>query len=294
MRRFRILLSFLAVLISTAEIQSKEITLFSNFTDPSPRIQGEKDLLERKFVPASTLKYWITLYLLERNFATPSLKITSVETHIPDAPRDLDLREAMYYSSNSFFLSFFEEDPSRYSDFEEFLRKIGFVPTIFKKHFLDKRNLYKSEAVLVSPKFQHTFMTEFLKDEGKSKGIASKVFLDWKNAAFWSDCAVKNSVVYGKTGSLSGAFWFSGFLEKKRSFFDRYFRNFPNDYTVITVLQTGTDASREGAIDSFYRLAGCPRGSIGNEKSFFSEAKSISNNSNDRLILVFRGFFIFQ
>ncbi|MDV6234418.1 hypothetical protein CH379_002095 [Leptospira ellisii] len=259
MRRFRILFPFLAVLISTAGIHSQEITLFSNFTDPSPRIQGEEDLLKRKFVPASTLKYWITLYLLERNLATPYLRKTSEETHVPDSPRELNLHEAMYYSSNSFFLSFFEEDPSRYSEFEAFLRRIGFVSKTFKKHFLDKRNLYKSESVLVSPEFQHAFMTEFLKDEGKSKGIAPKVFQDWKNAAFWSECGVKNSIVYGKTGSLSGAFWFSGFLEKKRSFFDSYFRNLPNEYTVITVLQTGTHASREGAIDSFYRLAGCPR-----------------------------------
>ncbi|PJZ28579.1 penicillin-binding transpeptidase domain-containing protein [Leptospira kmetyi] len=259
MLKGRILFLTLWILISAGEIRSKEITLFSHFTDPSPRISGEGDLLKENFTPASTLKYWITLFLLEKNLVAPGFQKRSFEAHIPDSHRDLNLREAMFYSSNSFFLSFFEEEPNRYEEFEDFLIRIGYVSETFKKHYLDKKNIYFSKAVQRTPERQHNFMVEFLKDEGKSKGIDRKNFQRWKESAFWSECDSENSIVYGKTGSLSGAFWFLGFLEKKQNLWERWVLNSPNEYTVITVLQTGQGASREGSIDSFYKTARCKR-----------------------------------
>ncbi|RHX95260.1 hypothetical protein DLM76_08085 [Leptospira yasudae] len=247
------------VLISAGEIDSKEITLFSHFTDSSPRIAGEGNLLKQKFTPASTFKYWITLFLLERNLIGPAFKRTSDEAHIPNVPRDLTLREAMYYSSNSFFLAFFEENPQLYEELEDFLFRIGYVPETFKKHYLDKKNIYFSEAIQKSPEEQHEFLLEFLKDEGRSKGVSPETFRRWKEAAFWSECDFQNSIVYGKTGSLRGSFWFLGFLEKKQNLWRRWIANAPKEYSVITVLQTGEGVSRETAIDSFYRTAGCKR-----------------------------------
>ncbi|XDD50650.1 penicillin-binding transpeptidase domain-containing protein [Leptospira sp. WS92.C1] len=258
MLRGWILFVSLWVLVSAKGIYSKEITLFSHFTDSSPSVTGERILLKQTFTPASTFKYWIVLFLLEQNLVSPDLKMPSSETHIPNSPRDLNLRDAMFYSSNSFFLSFLKDDLQRYSQLEDTLIRIGFVSGKFKKPFLDKKNVYFSKAILVSPEFQHNFMVEFLKDEGGSKNVSPKTFRLWKDAAFWSFCDSQNSIVYGKTGSLGGAFWFLGFLEKRQSFLNRLWNGSrKKEYTVITVLQTGEGANREGAIRSFYRSAGC-------------------------------------
>lgn len=257
MRWSEVLFLTLWSLISAGEIHSKEITLFSHFIDSSPSVTGERILLKQNFTPASTFKYWISLFLIEKNLLSPNFQKISSEKHIPRSPRALDLREAMLYSSNSFFLSFFEEDPNLYEELQDFLIRIGFVTDVYKNPFLNRKNIYLSPAIEKSPESQHNFLVSFLKDEGRSRGVSPKTFQFWKESAYWSDCDSQNSKVYGKTGSLGGAFWFLGFLEKRQSFWENQIRKLPKSYSVGTVLQTGDGASREGAIRSFYRNAGC-------------------------------------
>ncbi|MBM9500108.1 hypothetical protein JWG44_07575 [Leptospira sp. 201903071] len=244
-------------LVSAGEIHSKEITLFSHFIDSSPSITGERILLKQNFTPASTFKYWISLFLIEKNLVDPNSQKVSSELHIPRSPRTLNLQEAMLYSSNSFFLSFFETDPNLYEELQDFLIRIGFVTEVYKKPFLNRKNLYLSPAIARSPESQHNFLVSFLKDEGRSRGVSSKTFQFWKESAYWSECDSQNSKVFGKTGSLGGAFWFLGFLEKNQNLWGRWTNDSPKEYSVITVLQTGEGSSREGAIRSFYRVAGC-------------------------------------
>ncbi|RHX85267.1 penicillin-binding transpeptidase domain-containing protein [Leptospira stimsonii] len=257
MRWSKILFLTLWSLISAGEIHSKEITLFSHFIDSSPSITGERILLKQNFTPASTFKYWIALFLIEKNLVYPSFQKISSEKHIPHSPRALNLRDAMLYSSNSFFLSFLEDEPKRYEELQDFLMRIGFVAEVYKNPFLNRKNLYLSPAIEKSPESQHNFLVSFLKDEGRSRGVSSKTFQFWKESAFWSECDSQNSILYGKTGSLGGVFWFLGFLEKKQKFWERWTKDLPKEYSVITVLQTGEGSSREGAIRSFYRIAGC-------------------------------------
>lgn len=216
----------------------------------SVSISGDRGLLNKDYSPASTFKTYLALALLEQAGDKTKERVECSDKHIPSSPRGLDLRDALFYSSNEYFEKIFPDLGKE--KLHSVLQKIGYLPKSkfsVSDWWTDMDGLKHGGRIRKTPEEIHGFWARIFQD---GFGLSDRLVSDWKEVLVWSDCPDKKAVVYGKTGSWESSFWFQGSLHSKES----------KDYVIYTILQRGENASRTGTIRRFYELVGCEMPSL--------------------------------
>ena len=212
----------------------------------SEKVYGAAEFLKRRYSPASTFKTYLVLSLLENHSIDPEEKIECVDKHIQNSPRLLDLRDALFYSSNDYFEKVFSKLEKDKLDLT--LRKIGYLDNFrsnvkVEDWWTDLAGLKHGGKIRLSPKKVHSSWTKIFEN---GYGFPKDILKEWKKALFWSECSEREANVYGKTGSWEGSYWFQGALVRSE-----------NDYVIYTILNRSKSGSRTATIQKFYELTGC-------------------------------------
>lgn len=233
----------------TITTNSEELILITEVSSGKPRsekIYGASEFLKREYSPASTFKTYLVLSLLENHIIDLDEKIECADKHIPNSPRLLNLRDALFYSSNDYFEKIFPKLGKDKLDLT--LGKIGYLgnsksdPKV-QGWWIDLASLKHGGRIRLTPKSVHSSWSKIFEN---GYGLSNDIMEKWIKALFWSECIDKSANVYGKTGSWEGSFWFQGALVKSQ-----------NDYIIYTILNRSKSGSRTGTINRFYELAGC-------------------------------------
>ncbi|PKA17332.1 penicillin-binding transpeptidase domain-containing protein [Leptospira haakeii] len=222
------------------------VTQVSSGKSKTEKTYGALEFLKREYSPASTFKTYLVLSLIENRIVDPEEKIECADKHIPNSPRLLDLRDALFYSSNDYFEKIFPKLGKEKLDLT--LRKIGYLENS-KSNFnvqdwwIDLAGLKHGGKIKLTPKSVHSSWSKIFEN---GYGLSKDIMEEWKKTLFWSECTDRSAKVYGKTGSWEGSFWFQGALVKSE-----------NDYIIYTILNRNKSGSRTGTIIRFYELAGC-------------------------------------
>ncbi|EQA35402.1 penicillin-binding protein, transpeptidase domain protein [Leptospira inadai serovar Lyme str. 10] len=237
----------------------QELVLVSKFlinqnAIPEISAYGEKSFTKIRFSPASTFKTYLALSLLENRIVDPEVRILCSDSHIPGSPRNLNLREALFYSSNDYFSILFPKLGRK--KLEKTLRRIGYGPLVDKPDpskkgklpetwWTDEKGLKHGGVLRLFPEEIHGFWVAVF--WRRDLGISESIYRSWISSLFWSDCPERSGTIFGKTGSWEGNYWFQGILISK---------NGP-DSVAVTVLNKFKDANRTATINRFYEIVGC-------------------------------------
>ncbi len=201
---------------------------------------GDVDLLKNRYSPASTFKIIIAWAGIEIGLLGPKTEFLCHDRHIFPGGGKLGLHEAMFRSSNDYFV--------------QAARRIG-VATISR--FLERSGLASDGAALmgfetgsfeivkggrlkVTPARLHAFMVGIASErltmprETRTNLLES---LAWPSS-------VPSVRLFGKTGSLRGSVWFTGFGAG------------PDGKKVVTVFIRGGITRREEAVSRFLQRFG--------------------------------------
>jgi beta-lactamase class D len=218
------------------------LVLTSTENQEAPEFQGPAGWLDQGRCPASSFKAFLAWVALEEGLAEPGTRLHSADKHVPASPRAITLHQAMYYSSNDYFVQLFEKMPQARID--DYLLRSGLagvkVPVGWRT---SARSLISGGNLLVSPRTNHAFMCKMAFGKLTSKPSIQSA---WESVMRWPGPEAKASDpnalrLYGKTGTFSGAVWFNGFGD------DGIRR-------VCTVFLPGSVPERPAAIGAFYRI----------------------------------------
>ncbi|TGK01351.1 penicillin binding protein transpeptidase domain-containing protein [Leptospira langatensis] len=238
------------IFTETIPSRPNELILITRFSkqekkEPETLAIGSLEFRKQTFSPASTFKIYLTLSLLENHIVSLDEKQKCADKHIPNSPRDLDLREALFYSSNEYFEKVFSELGKEKLD--RTLLRIGYIPKTKKGKaepwWIDLDGLKHGGRIRLKPDEIHSHWVRIF---GDGYSYPKEIVSDWKKSLFWSECKERAANVYGKTGSWEKSFWFQGALVQGE-----------NDYVIYTVLDRDPAASRTRTIQRFYELVGC-------------------------------------
>ncbi|TGK12529.1 penicillin-binding protein [Leptospira fletcheri] len=227
---------------------------FAQSKVPKTKFAGNLSYVKNRFSPASTFKTYWALSLLENRVVDPKKKIRISDDHIPGSPREVDLREALFYSSNDYFEMLW---PSLgRSALETTLRHLGYGPVLGvaqagkkgsypKDWWKGEKALKHGGGIRLSPEEIHSnWVSVFWK---KPSWIDEETYRLWRESLGWSDCPEKKGKIFGKTGSWEGNYWFQG----------TFVPDIGGDYVSITILNKSKVATREKTILRFYEIVGC-------------------------------------
>lgn len=193
-------------------------------------VGGNQKLAEMQFPPASTFKIFLAWVALEEKTIDHDTTIFCRDKHVPGCPRVLRLQEALFHSSNEFFVELGKKIGK--SVIERYLSKYR---EEFPKNWLKNGAIYAGGELRISPIKQHEFMVKLVRGELCSSEKVRANLLDalsWPGTGTWR--------LFGKTGSASGVVWFNGFgVEGER-------------WKVVTVFRQGPLSQRKTAIKQFY------------------------------------------
>jgi len=207
-----------------------------------PGVQGPSEWLDQGRCPASTFKVFLAWVALEEGLAVPETRLNSADKHVPGSPRAITLHQAMYYSSNDYFVQLFEKMPQ--AKIDDYLLRSGLagakVPGAWRT---SSRSLVSGGNLLVSPRTNHAFMRNMAFGKLASTPVVQSA---WESVMRWpgpvAEAGYKNVPrLYGKTGTFSGAVWFNGFGDDEVR-------------KVCTVFLPGSVAERPAAVSAFYRV----------------------------------------
>jgi beta-lactamase class D len=206
-----------------------------------PEVQGPSEWLDQGRCPASSFKAFLAWVALEEGMAEPGTRLTSADKHVPGSPRAITLHQAMYYSSNDYFMQMFEKVPQARID--DYLLRSGLagpkVPEVWRT---SSRSLISGGSLLISPRTNHAFMRKMAFGRLASTPAIQSA---WESVMRWPGPEAKVGDpkalrLYGKTGVYSGAVWFNGFGDD-------------GVRKVCTVFLPGSVPERPEAIAAFYR-----------------------------------------
>lgn len=202
-----------------------------------PRVaRGDAKLARERCSAASTFKVLIAWAALESGAATPATRFEVGDKHIPGTPRSLDLRQALYFSSNDYFVKLAPLIGREV--LTDFVLRSQLYPDGVPDDWLGEewRPIIKGGDLKTTPMQNHLFMRHIA--FGSITENAS-VLRDLHAVMAWpSDHPMIR--LYGKTGVWGGAVWFNGFGVKQRN------------KRVITVYMRGSVERRPEAIAHFY------------------------------------------
>jgi len=203
-------------------------------------VEGKVGLADVEVSPASTFKVVLAWAGLEYGVIDGEERLEVRDGHVPGTPRAIDLRQAMYYSSNDFFIPLARRVTR--PRLEEVMTRSGLYPNGFDPGWLGEawKPVRRGGATQVTPRGNHEFMCRLASGKlGLEPEVSEQLFavLRWPSPR----ADVK---VYGKTGVWGGAVWYNGFgIEDGKT-------------RVVTVRLIGSVERRQEAIGLFYKRFG--------------------------------------
>ncbi|MDR1303760.1 MAG: serine hydrolase [Verrucomicrobiales bacterium] len=195
----------LAVTVSRAGAELRDFVVLKTGADGKTTVSGNAALAEQKFTPASTFKVLIAWAALEEGLVTPETKHLVKDQFVPGAPRELDLHDALYFSSNDYF-DWLGKKLGR-EKLEKYLTRSGYAGGQAPQGWLDDMDaVERGGSLTITPRENHEFMRRLEKADLYS---SRKVGYDLMRVLRWPADSDKVSLM-GKTGSADGALWFNG------------------------------------------------------------------------------------
>ncbi len=185
------------------------IILESVATGPARIIGGASELAACRACPASVFKLVITWAGLETGVLTPGTRIPCREDRIAPGICKLGLRDALLRSSNRYFESV-AGDIGR-EKMTEFASRSGIVDGPVPEAWL-KRGTNAAVwggDLLVTPSRVHAMMVRIANGTFASPGTNETLV----SAIEWP-CERKGMRIFGKSGTMRGAVWFTGFARE--------------------------------------------------------------------------------
>lgn len=219
---------------------SETVILETTKGESTKILSGESAAIEKLYTPASTFKIILAWAGLEKGIVSPETKHQCSDSYVPGTPREISFKEAMFYSSNDYFVWLVEQLGSE--RLNHFVKKSSFFSDGLPENWPGKnpRAVVRGGELKVSPHQQHQFIQRVMRGElASSPKIQDQLLtcLEWPT----SDSKVH---LYGKTGSYGGVTWFNGFGRNEKGL------------KAVTILLTGKEANRDRAIALFYKQWG--------------------------------------
>lgn len=170
-------------------------------------LKGNVGLLTKKVTPASTFKIIIAWAALEEGLVKPEDRHMCRDSYVPDTPRELDLHEALYYSSNDYF-AWLAEKLGR-ERLEKYVKKSPLAGALGRDSEAlagDLKEAAHGGGLQVMPVEQHAMAVKLA--EGKLAD-SPEVMEKLKKALRWP-CSEESVSLHGKTGTWQGASWYNG------------------------------------------------------------------------------------
>lgn len=207
-------------------------------------IIGDKKLAGRAVTPASTFKIVIAWAALEKKLVNPKTKHLCKDKFLPGTPRELTMKEAMFHSSNDYFL-WLARDKIGLRALTQDIRNSDFFEEYVPDDWYGKDESSASHAGVMktTARKQHEFIQQVASEKlASNHGIQQQLLeiMKWPSSN-------PEMRLYGKTGSYEGAYWFNGFAIEN------------DEWTAVTVLCMGVGASRDVAIETFYKQFDLPK-----------------------------------
>ncbi len=214
------------------------VVMITAFPGGQTVVEGDDSLSGAQVSPASTFKVVLAWAGLAEEAIDLETRWEVRDKHVPGAPRAISLEDAMYHSSNDFFIKLARQ-LSR-ETVEKYMVQSGLFDDVLPDDWLgtDWWPVVKAGKLTVSPEKNHQWMCRVAQGreiEPKSLHQDLVKSMSWPS----SDPAMR---LHGKTGVYAGAVWFNGFGVDKAG-----------SVKVVTVMLRGSLERRNEAIDEFYR-----------------------------------------
>ena len=229
------LILFLAALTAKV-LAAQDYVLLVTEVGGKTVVSGKAELAEQRFVPASTFKVLLAWAALEEGIVTPETKQLLRDKHVPKTPREADLHEAMYYSSNDYFVWLAEKLGAE--KLKRYIAVSGYAGGAVPSDWPSVKSLHGGGGLTVTPRENHEFMQKVATGKLTS---SPKIQAQLLEVLRWP-CTDANKQLYGKTGTSNGAVWFNGFGIAN------------GGETVVTVFMPGTAEYRPRVIAGFYEI----------------------------------------
>ncbi|MDR0533172.1 MAG: hypothetical protein LBH01_04385 [Verrucomicrobiales bacterium] len=222
-------------------------------TDASGKteVEGNAVLADQKFTPASTFKVMIAWAALEEGLVTPKTKHLVKDSYVPGAPRELDLHEALYFSSNDYF-DWLGKKLGR-EKLEKYIAISGYAGGKPPKGWLDNMDLVeRGGTITITPRENQEFFYKLQQGPDcfqQKKPVSSEaVMMMLRTVLRWPN-ANAEAMLWGKTGAAGGAVWFIGYGTRATE-------SGVNWTQAVTVFAKGGVELRPMMIDKFYAAYG--------------------------------------
>jgi beta-lactamase class D len=234
MRPWMILL-FVLLSLSPLSAEEEDFLVLETENDQPMTVQGNKNLIAQQFSPASTFKIILAWACLEEGIVQPSTLHQVKDPHVPQTPRAISLKEALFFSSNDYFVWLYEQ--IGLDTLTQYIQKSELLGKSIPADWLgdDLKAVVRAGSLKVSPLQQHQFILRLMNGQLASgeNDAALRTALEWPS----SNPKLR---LFGKTGSWGDVVWFNGFGESDRG------------KKAVTVLVHKKGARREDGIQLFY------------------------------------------
>jgi beta-lactamase class D len=201
---------------------------------------GQATLAEKKVSPASTFKVVLAWAALEAGVAAVDSKRMVSDRHVPGAPKEISLQQAMFYSSNQYFIEMAGEIGRE--RLTELVRKSGISGDPLPEDWLKEgwASVKKGGTIKVTPMENHRFMRRVADGALASSPEIGRQLIE---AMKWPspDEGIR---LCAKSGVWGGAVWMNGFGHG------------PDGFKVTTVMMEGSIPVRPKALSTFYQRFG--------------------------------------
>lgn len=205
-------------------------------------ITGNTDLAEARLSPASTFKVPLAIAALQSGVIQPSSAFMIQDPYITEKPRYANLREAMYRSSNDYFIKVYRllgrDEVVRYlNESGPGYENLSSLPAVAGPPAAH------GGGIKITPVNQHRWMQRLA-----SGSMTGSEKLQEQVLEILSWPAPPKCKLYGKTGSWDQTLWFSGFGRCSKK----------GPYRVVTIVrrQYYTKERRMAVIAEFYKSFG--------------------------------------
>lgn len=201
----------LSLLKAEEKSSSADWILLRTVAGKKTEITGNTNLLHRPLPPASTFKIIIAWAALEEGIVKPDTIKTCNDPYISKEPVQLNLQQALFYSSNDYFAQLAQELGKE--RLEKYLSKSDLlgdspIPKNWLKNGLT--SAVHGGELLVTPYEQHQLILKIRSGKLTSNRTVQAELL---SAMYWDAFLSDNYTLftYGKTGTAKGVAWFNGF-----------------------------------------------------------------------------------
>lgn len=235
-----ILMAVFTVCLVLPSFSAEFIILETSSASPNLVIEGNRELIEKKFSPASTFKIILAWAGLSEKIIDTATVIRCKDKQLPKGLSDLDLHQALIFSSNDYFVEIGKK--LGLEKVSEYARNSGLVEVFPPGDYFPQgiKSVAHGGILKVTPREQHQFINKIMRGQLKA---FPQIYRDLLDSMSWPspDPKVK---LFGKTGSGWGVVWFNGF------------GGIPGSEKAVTILMKGPVSLRDQVIAKFYSRFG--------------------------------------